>query len=100
MPDRLNEDVAGRLEERRACWRAANTVRHLPRPVSEILEQQGVNGLEALPGAGSSIAHAICDLLARGRLAMLERLRGESEPTEAARKSSTWTASIVRRRPA
>ena len=66
----------------RAYERAANTVRRFPRPVSEILEQQGVEGLEALPGVGPSIARAIRDLLAPGRLAMLERLRGESEPTK------------------
>ena len=96
MLDRLNEDVAGRLEEVarllaaqganrfrvRAYERAAKTVRGFPRPVSAILEQQGVEGLEALPGVGPSIARAIRDLLARGRLAMLERLRGESEPTK------------------
>lgn len=96
MLDHLNEDIAGRLEEVarllaaqganrfrvRAYERAANTVRRLPCPVSEILERQGVEGLQALPGVGTSIASAIRDLLARGRLAMLERLRGESEPTK------------------
>jgi hypothetical protein len=65
MPECLNEDVAGRLEEVarllaaqganrfrvRAYERAANTVRRLPRPVSELLERQGVEGLQALPGA-------------------------------------------------
>lgn len=96
MSDRLNEDVAGRLEEVarllaaqganrfrvRAYERAAQTLRRLSRPVSEILEQQGVEGLQTLPGVGISIARAIRDLLARGRLAMLERLRGESDPTK------------------
>jgi len=92
----LNEDIAGRLEEIarlfeaqganpfrvRAYRRAADTVRRLPRPVSEILEQQGLEGLQSLPGIGESIARAIRDLLARGRSAMLERLRGESDPTK------------------
>jgi hypothetical protein len=96
MPGRVNEDVAGRLDEVarllaaqgasrfrvRAYERAANTLRRLPRPVSEILEQQGLEGLQALPGVGESIARAIRDLLARGRLAMLERLRGESDPEQ------------------
>ncbi len=94
MPDRLNEDVAGKLEEIarllsaqgadsfrvRAYERAAETVRRLPQPVSRILDQEGVEGLRALPGIGESIARAIRDLLAHGRLAMLERLRGESDP--------------------
>lgn len=96
MAATLNDDVAGRLEEVarllaeqgaspfrvRAYQRAAQTVRGLPRPVSEILEQEGVEGLVALPAIGESIARAIRDLLTRGRLAMLERLRGESDPVK------------------
>ena len=96
MSERVNDDVAGRLDEVArllaaqganrvrvsAYERAANTVRRLPRPVSEILEHEGLEGLQKLPGIGPSIARAIRDLLARGRLAMLGRLRGESEPTK------------------
>ena len=96
LPERLNEDIAGRLEEVaqllatqgasrfrvRAYQRAAETVRRLPRPVSDILAQEGLEGLQALPGVGESIARAIRDILARGRLAMLERLRGESDPAK------------------
>jgi hypothetical protein len=96
MADLLNADVAGRLEEVaqllaaqnaspfrvRAYQRAADTVRRLPRPVSQIFAEEGVEGLEALPGVGVTIARAIRDLLARGRLAMLDRLRGESEPVK------------------
>jgi hypothetical protein len=95
MGDRLNDDVAGRLEEVarllaaqganrfrvHAYERAAGTVRRLPLAVSDILEREGIEGLQRWPGIGPSIARAIRDLLARGRLAMLERLRGESEPT-------------------
>lgn len=95
MPDsRLNEDVAGRLEEIarllaaqganpfrvRAYRRAAETVRRLPEPVSNIIGQKGLEGLQSLPGIGESIARAIRDVLAHGRLAILERLRGESDP--------------------
>jgi hypothetical protein len=94
MSERLNEDVAGRLDEVArlmavqganrfrvgAYERAARTLRRLPRPVSEILDEQGLEGLKSLPGVGESIARAIRDLLTRGRLAMLERLRGESDP--------------------
>jgi DNA polymerase (family 10) len=94
LPERLNEDIAGRLEEVaqllatqgasrfrvRAYQRAAETVRRLTRPVSDILAREGLEGLQALPGVGESIARAIRDILARGRLAMLERLRGESDP--------------------
>jgi helix-hairpin-helix protein len=94
MPERLNDDVAGRLDEVArllaaqganrfrvgAYHRAANTVRRLARPVSDVLEREGIQGLQKLPGIGPGIARAIRDLLAGGRLAMLERLRGESEP--------------------
>jgi len=94
MPDRLNDDVAGRLDEVAgllaaqganrfrvsAYTRAADTIRRLPRPVSEILDREGIDGLQALPGIGPGIARAVRDLLVRGRLAMLERLRGGTDP--------------------
>ena len=96
MPERLNEDIAGRLDEIsrllaaqgadafrvRAYARAAGTLRRLTKPVSEILEREGLEGLQALPGIGESIARAIRDVLAHGRLAMLERLRGEGDPVK------------------
>jgi DNA polymerase (family X) len=66
----------------RAYQRAAETLRRLPRPISEILEQEGLEGLQALPGIGESLARAIRDVLEHGRLAMLERLRGESDPVK------------------
>lgn len=92
----LNEDIANRFEELarlltaqgaspfrvRAYERAAEAMRRLGRPVSEIFERQGLEGLEALPGIGESIARAIRDVLTYGRLPMLERLRGESDPVE------------------
>lgn len=91
---RVNDNVAGRLEEVarlldeqgadpfrvRAYLLAAQTVRRLERPVSDIFAAEGLRGLEALPHVGESTARAIRDLLARGRLAMLDRLRGESDP--------------------
>lgn len=92
----LNEDIASRFEEVarllgaqraspfrvRAYEHAAEAMRRLGKPVSEIFEQQGLEGLEALPGIGESIARAIRDVLTYGRLPMLERLRGESDPVE------------------
>jgi putative hydrolase len=94
MAESLNTDVADKLDEvaeqlaaqganrfRAQAYRhAASTVRQLARPVSEILERDGLEGLLALPGVGEGIARAIRDLLVHGRLAMLDRLRGESDP--------------------
>src|SRR5579864_7852055 len=98
LPERLNEDIAGRLEEVaqllatqgasrfrvRAYQRAAETVRRLTRPVSDILAQEGLEGLQALPGVGESIARAIRDILARGRLADAGTASGRKRSRQAA----------------
>jgi hypothetical protein len=90
----INDQVAERLEEvarlldgqganpfrARAYRTAAASVRALGEPISELLTREGYEGLDALPGVGESIARAIRDLLVHGRLPMLERLRGESDP--------------------
>ncbi|HTR20275.1 MAG TPA: helix-hairpin-helix domain-containing protein [Gemmatimonadales bacterium] len=91
--DPQNVAVAARLEELAALLehqgaspfrveayrRAAETVYGLDRPVAELLALDGVVGLERLPTIGTSIARAIRDLVATGRLPMLDRLRGESD---------------------
>lgn len=64
-----------------AYRRGARTVRDLQRPVSEILEEEGIEGLDRLSGIGPVLARAIRSLVATGRLPMLDRLRGESDPT-------------------
>lgn len=88
VADRLDE-VAQILEEQganpfrvRAYRHAADTLRTLPRPVSELIEQGGTEALEALPGIGHSLARSIRDVVATGRLPMLERLRGDADPIE------------------
>jgi hypothetical protein len=58
---------------------AADLVRGLDRRVGDILDAEGVQGLERLPAVGTSIARAIRDLVETGRLPMLERLRGKSD---------------------
>jgi len=92
----LNDQIARRLDEVasllneqdaspfrvQAYRRAAATVRHLPAPVSELFEHQGIDGLRKLPGIGDHLATAIRILLVTGRLPILERLRGEADPIE------------------
>ncbi len=86
---RLLEEAARLLEEQGAnrfrvhAYRAAAaTLRQLDRPVSLILDAQGLEGLERLPTIGIMLARAIRDMLRTGRYPMLERLRGESDPVE------------------
>jgi len=83
------EEVAQLLEEQgsnvfrvRAYRRGADTVRRLVRPASEILEQEGIEGLRRLPGVGDRLAVAIRHVVHTGRLPMLDRLRGETDPVE------------------
>jgi hypothetical protein len=94
MPIPLNEDIAGLLDE--VAWlfaeqganrfrvqayhRAADALRGLARPISEVFAEQGLAGLEEIPGVGKSIARSIRDVLLHGRLAMLDRLRGKHDP--------------------
>lgn len=64
----------------RAYRMAAETVRGMARPLSEILAEEGVAGLQRLPTIGLSIARAIEQLIDTGRLNLLERLRGATDP--------------------
>lgn len=62
-----------------AYRRGAETIRSLDRPVCDILQQAGHEGLTYLPGIGDSLAKAIAQLCETGRLPLLERLRGEHD---------------------
>jgi Holliday junction resolvasome RuvABC DNA-binding subunit len=91
-----NEDVADALERvadlleaqdenpfRVRAWRAgAQSVRASPREVAELLAQEGLDGLDRLPGVGKSLAGAIAELVHTGRLRMLDRLEGEISPED------------------
>ena len=90
----MNRHIANRLEE--AAWllrdqgsdpfrvnaylRAAATVRRWPEPLNQVFRDRGLGGLEELPGVGPTIARAIRELITRGRLPMLDRLRGAADP--------------------
>jgi DNA polymerase (family 10) len=83
------DEVAALLEEQganpfrvRAYRRAAEVLRRLDRPADEILAREGIEGLDALPGIGPSLARSIRDVVQTGRLPMLARLRGAADPEE------------------
>jgi|SRR5262245_24542493 len=94
MAELLNVDIARRLEEAarllkepganpyrlRAYHRAATTRRWLGCSVTEMLQQEGVEGLRKLPGLGESLTRTIHDLVVTGRRPRLDRLRGEMAP--------------------
>ena len=65
-----------------AYRRAARTIRDWPASIAGLARQKGVEALTELPGIGERLAHAIYQLVTLGRLPMLERLRGESDPVE------------------
>lgn len=89
-----NEEIGSRLDEIaalleahnaniyriRAYRSAASLLRGMAVPVEQLLNTQGIEGLEKLPGIGQSLARAIEKLITTGRLGLLERLRGHSEP--------------------
>jgi DNA polymerase (family X) len=89
-----NRDIARRLREVaqlledqganrfrvRAYRAAAKTIERLAVPAAEIAQQQGTDGLQALPGIGVSLARSIHTLVVTGQLPMLDRLRGRMDP--------------------
>lgn len=80
-----------------AYRRAADTVAALPEDIGELAGQRGREGLEALPGVGSSIASTIVELLRTGRSSQLERLRGSLDPEALFRTVPGIGAALARR---
>ena len=81
------EEVADLLEAQRAnvfrvqaYRRAAAEVRRLPEPLDSIWRQRGDEGLRSVTGVGERLCTALRTLITTGRLPMLDRLRGESDP--------------------
>jgi DNA polymerase (family X) len=91
----LNLHVAGQLDELAtllrdqdanpfrigAFTRAAAVVRALPESVQNLYAREGLEGLERLPAVGPVIARAIRESIVAGSIPMLERLRGERDPS-------------------
>jgi putative hydrolase len=63
-----------------AYRRATETLESLYVDARDILREQGLAGLNALPGIGSGIASAIDEIARTGRLSRLDRLRGSADP--------------------
>jgi hypothetical protein len=82
----LLDEAAGLLEAQNsnpfrvmAYRRAAAAVRALPRPVTEIAADGG-DPLMAALGIGPRLARTIAEITVTGRLGLLDRLRGETDP--------------------
>ncbi|MBE7494897.1 MAG: DNA-binding protein [Verrucomicrobiaceae bacterium] len=75
----LGEQGANRFRVQ-AYVHAADAIRGMGKPVSDILAAGGLEALQEIPGVGETIAHVIQDMLLHGRSGLLERLRGESDP--------------------
>ena len=66
-----------------SCDRFLHVSRTYPwlgHPVTEMLPQEGVEGLRKLPGLGERLTRTIHDLVVTGRRLRLDRLRGEMDP--------------------
>jgi putative hydrolase len=81
------EEVADLLEAQRAnpfrvhaYRRAATNIRRLPKALAEIWSEEGEEGLRAVVGVGERLATSLRILITTGRLPMLDRLRGETDP--------------------
>ncbi len=77
--DLLEQQAADRFRVA-AYRRAAENIERCARGLDEILREQGLEGLTALPGIGRGIAAAVEELLRTGRWSKLERLRGQLDP--------------------
>jgi DNA polymerase (family X) len=63
-------------------WRsyrnAAEAIEVWPTPLKQIAEDEGVAGLQTIPGVGKAIAGKVIDLLARGTFDAWDRLTAET----------------------
>lgn len=80
-------EVADLLEQQgaspfrvRAYRRGAETLSSLREPVAQLLERGGRAALVELPGIGEGIAALVEERVRRGRLELLDRLRGAVDP--------------------
>lgn len=83
------EQIAGLLEGRgdnpyrvQAYRNAADTLRDLDRGVREIAEQEGLEGLERLPGIGRSLSRAILEFLSTGSMSVISQIKGRADAVD------------------
>ena len=62
----------------RSYRNAAEAIETWPTPLSKIVKEEGVEGLQSIPGVGKAIAGKIVDLLDRGTFAAWERITNET----------------------
>lgn len=79
MADLLEKQGASQFRPR-AYRAAAEYVATLAQPIRSIHRKAGEKGLEDLPTIGTTIARAIVEMLDRGGLSSLDRLRGSADP--------------------
>jgi len=79
------ELIAGLLESRdenpyrvQAYRNAADTLRGLDRDVRDIVEREGLEGLETLPGIGKSLSRSILEHISTGDMSVISRIRGRA----------------------
>ena len=65
----------------RSYRNAAEAIEVWPTPMKEIVEKEGVTGLQEIPGVGKAIAGKVVDLLNRGTFDAWERLIAETPET-------------------
>ncbi len=65
----------------RSYRNAAETIETWPTPLKKIAEEEGVKGLQTIPGVGKAISSKIVELLERGTFDAWEKLTAETPAT-------------------
>jgi DNA polymerase (family 10) len=90
-----NEEIARRFERLallmeirgedkfrvRSYRNAAEVIETWPRPLAQIAREEGLKGLQSLPGVGKAISSKIVELLGRGTFEAYEKLTAETPET-------------------
>jgi hypothetical protein len=97
-------ELADLLEQQQANPFRVNAYRRAARIIAghgealiSLLEREGLEGLERLPGVGHSIALAIEEILHTGRWLQLDRLRGSLDPEQVFRSIPGVGPELARR---